>query len=206
MERLGIIYYDGLEFEVEVAQFGYVRTSHWGAGWNFLIGGFCTASDRGLALYPHGLMLYSEAAPLPLDPEADLLTQVVEYSRECYEAAEWDASWFECWTEGHNQTWEVKLEFVERTDSRYRVDVSATVGDGPKLLPLKLSAWCEYRPVQDRPTGFGLAPRRGRDLSRLRFVEQIGHQLWTSGVLTEPNAAADRPRDCGSRSSTPPSA
>jgi hypothetical protein len=183
MDRLGVIYFRGFEFDVEIAQFGYVRTSHWGAGWNFLIGGFCTADDRARELFPEGLMFYSEAAPLSLNPEADLLTQVVEHPGGVYPGADWGATWFECWIGGHNETWDVTLRFVERNGSRYRVELSATVGVGPEPAPLRASAWCVFRPVQDRPTGFALAPRRGTDLSRLRFVEQVGHQLWTSGFM-----------------------
>ena len=173
MDSLGTIYYDDLEFIIEIARFGYIRTSDWGAGWNFLIGGFSTATDRGRTLFPHGLMVFAEAAPLLLDP-ANLLEQMIEYSLGYYEQAEWGASWFECWTEGHNETWDVKLGFAERCDTRYRVILTATIGDnGRGCLPLRLSAWAEFRPPQDRPTGFALAPRTGQP-ELLRFVEQDG--------------------------------
>jgi hypothetical protein len=175
MDRLGVIYYDGLEFDVEMARFGYVRSSNWGAGWNFLLGGFCTTTDRGPKLFPDGLMVYAEAAPLPLDPRADLLAQVVEYSLGYYEEADWGASWFECWMGGHHETWDVRLEFSERQGTRYQVRFAATVAGDRGHLPLRLSAWAEFRPPQDRPTGFALAPRSRIQMNQRRFVEQVGH-------------------------------
>lgn len=138
------------QFAINVASFRYIASSDTGPGWDFDFSGPCINDDPQEPVFPYGARLYTEIAPLPLDPVDDFTGIVLDLPRPFDEDTGEPLFGLKVWEE-HDVS-NLMLRFVEKRGHRYRIEITALVADTVFGHPeqLSLSAWTERLP--DRST------------------------------------------------------
>ena len=140
------------DFAIESATFRRITQSWSGPGWDFIFSGRCLNDDLERPMSLHGgVVIYAEAAPLPLTKaddysgvELDLPGYFDEATGEPYFAIDVGESY---------EASDVRLRFVERDGNRYLIEMS---GLAPSSLcgeevGFELKAWVQEQPDHAYP-------------------------------------------------------
>lgn len=139
-------------FGVEAASFRYVPTSGSGPGWDFSFSGPCLNDNPEESVFPFGFRLSTEAAPLPLEKTEDYtgkeLVLALPYDEESGEP------YFGLNVCEEHAVSDLRLRFLERSDGRYRIELTAVAAETVFGRPeaLELSAWADELPDHAYPT------------------------------------------------------
>ena len=142
---------ESFAFKITAATFRYITDSWSGAGWDFNF--VAVPSDEACrAEFSGGVMLRTEAAPLPLSPAQDYTgvgcVAVLPYDEATGEAL------FGLLVREEHDVFELKLKFEARAEDRYLISIEAQVDEDVlgHVLPLKLRAWTQQLPDHAYPT------------------------------------------------------
>ena len=141
----------GFNFEVKSAFFRYITESWSGPGWDFSF--FAVATEKqGQEIFPYGARLRTEAAPLPLQPKADL-TGTEFFCALPYDEQSGEPFFGLMIVEEHDVD-NLRLKFAERNQTHYLIEIEAQVAETVLSEPasLKLLAWAEQQPDHAYPT------------------------------------------------------
>jgi hypothetical protein len=150
MESLGVLKLAGHRFPIHHATFRRITDNGQGApGWEFNV---CTqppveepsdATER--FLFNNGVRFYAEGDPIPLADKADL-TGVEVFIKEPFDPDSGEV-YFTLYVSEHGNVSHVRLRFVERRGSQYRIQVSALAHDlFDEPTELEFDTWITKEP------------------------------------------------------------
>jgi hypothetical protein len=128
MESLGTLTLAGHQFPIHYATFRRITNDGQGQpGWEFNV---CTqppieepADESERFLFADGVRFYAEGDPIPL-PEVEDFTSVEVFIEEPFDPESGEV-YFTLYVGEHEDVSHVRLRFVERRGSQYRIQVSA---------------------------------------------------------------------------------
>lgn len=152
MQRFNRLSLGSYEFAIETATFRYITQSWSGPGWDFDFRGPCLNDDPEVPLFPYGVHLFTEIAPLPLIRAENYtgaeLHLPLPYDEETGEL------FFGLNVCEEHQVSDVRLRFVARDGSRYLIEITGTVAKTVLGAPEKLIliSWAAQLPDHAYPT------------------------------------------------------
>jgi hypothetical protein len=128
MDSLGVLKLAGHRFPIHHATFRRITNNGQGnPGWEFNV---CTqppleepADESERFLFANGVRFYAEGDPIPL-PDVEDLTGVEVFIKEPFDPVSGEV-YFTLYVCEHGDVSDVRLRFVERRGSQYRIQVSA---------------------------------------------------------------------------------
>jgi hypothetical protein len=151
METLGELTLAGLRFPIHHATFRHISDDGQGQpGWEFNI---CTqppinepADETERFIFSNGVRFYAEGDPIPL-PDLEDLTGVEVYIEEPFDPESGEV-YFTLYVREHGDVSHVRLRFVERRGSQYRLEVSALAHNlFEEPTELALATWITREPA-----------------------------------------------------------
>jgi hypothetical protein len=150
MEPVGQMQLGRFNFAITSASFRYITNSWTGPGWDFNFNGVCVNDDSELSIFPTGICLYTEAAPLPLAKSKDYSGIDLILPSDHDEAS--GEALFGLFVGESNNVRDVRLQFLERSDARYLIAVTGTVDTVfEEAQAFTLKAWADERPDHSYP-------------------------------------------------------
>lgn len=151
MDKLGELTLAGYRFHIHHATFRRITDNGQGhAGWEFNV---CTqppveepANEVEGFLFANGVRFYAEGDPIPL-PDADDLTGTEVFIEEPFDPESGEL-YFTLYVGEHQDVSHVRLRFLERRGSKYRIRVSAlahNVFEEPAKL--EFETWITRQPA-----------------------------------------------------------
>jgi hypothetical protein len=141
---------DSFEFTVTSASFRFITASSSGPGWDFVFQGSALGGECE-EVFPFGATLLAEAAPLPLEGDAELV------GRELWLPLPLDDEsgepLFGLQVGEEHEVSSLKLRFAQRDNSRFLIEIEAVVAPSVLSHPaiLQMSAWAERLPDHAYP-------------------------------------------------------
>jgi hypothetical protein len=141
------------EFVIDFGSFRRITECWSGPGWDFNFSGKCINGD-----FPSDdgrIVLYCEAAPLPLAKAADYIGIELDLASSYDEAT--GEPFFAVDVGESYEVSDIRLRFAERDGNRYRIEMSGTISPSVLGRPeqFELSAWADEQP--DHSYGGGAA-------------------------------------------------
>lgn len=138
-------------FSFHDANFRHVTQSYSGPGWDFNLAAKCVNDDPDNELFPLGVSLYAEAAPIPLAKFADYTGIELDLPGSYDDAS--GEPYFGLYVGETYDVSDVHLRFAERDGSRYLLIITGIISKSVlgKSEPFECTVWAEELPDHAYP-------------------------------------------------------